>query len=449
MPPASVLTGCRILVGPNEISGVASRIAIALAGGGAEVLFFNEQNHPFDPQIEETTRLRRLLWGPVTTASRWLAKGGLSAVGGVVLARAVKTLAFFKACLWAETVVIIGGKGFFTGVLEYRLLRALGKRVVHVFIGTASRPRYLSGYAKSALRDGRLDARELRRLAGRTRRQARRVRGISRHASLVIENPLCGHFHERPFVNFFKLGVPLNVEALIRHPQSADATPPRVEGKVRVLHSPTMPAIKGSARIQSVIGKLVAEGVPLEYRQLTGIPRTQVLHEITQCDFVVDQLYSDSPLAGFAAEASALGKTAIVGGYGWELFRGFLSPEEQPPTAICHPDQLEDFIRQFALDPVRREEIGLQTRAFLRTQWSEAEFATRFARVVAGDIPPDWWVPPEQVRYCHGLGLEESEARQIIGGLVETFGPESLQVDHLPALRERLVAFGKGRSAGY
>ena len=445
-PPAG-LAGHRILVGPNEIGGVTSRIATALARHGAQVLFFNGRDHPFDPHLEASENLQRLFQHAVGAASRWQAEGGLGAVAGVILTGILKVLAFIKTCVWAQTVVMIGGKGFFGGGLEYAFLRLLGIRVVHVFVGTASRPRYLSGYARNVVKGGQVNAKALKRLARRTRRQAARVRGISRHASLVVENPLCGHFHERPFINWFKLGVPLDVAALERKPRITDATPPRTPGKVRVLHCPSRPEVKGSARIQTVMEKLVREGLPLEFRQVTGVPHGQVLHEIAQADFVVDQLYSDSPLAGFAAEAAAFGKAAVVGGYGWDLFPSFLRPEETPPTANCHPDELENVVRTLTLDAARRNEFGAKARTFLQSQWSEAAFAERFARVVTGDIPADWWFQPNQVRYLQGMGLEEREVRNIIGTLVAAFGESALQVDRIPRLREELAAFGRAKPA--
>lgn len=451
IPRASTtkLTNHRILVGPNDIAGIASRMAIALAAGGADVLFFNGHDHPFNPHLKESANLRRLLGGGVALASRWKGGRGLSRIAGEVLGRALKTLAFIKTCLWAQTCVMVGGKGFFSGGIEYRFLRLLGKRVIHVFVGTSSRPRYQSGYAKSVVKDGVVNVKELKRLASRTKRQAARIRGISRHASVVIENPLCGHFHERPFINWFKIGVPLEVAALENKPRKTDATPPRIEGKVRVLHCPSRPEIKGSTRIRAVIEKLVREGVPIEFRQITGVPHAQVLHEIALADFVVDQIYSDSPLAGFAAEASAFGKAAVVGGYGWKLFSDFLRPEEMPPTAVCHPDELETTVRALALDKTRRDDLGIGARKFLQTQWSEAAFAERFACVVSGNIPDEWLFAPESVRYLHGLGLEENEVRLMIGGLVEQFGPGALRVDHLPELRGQMVAFGKGAPSSY
>ena len=163
----------------------------------------------------------------------------------------------------------------------------------------------------------------------------------------------------------------------------------------------------------------------------------------------MDQLYSDSPLAGFAAEAAAFGKAAVIGGYGWDLFRDFLQPEEIPPTATCHPDSLEEVVRALAQDAGRRDEHGAQARAFLGRRWTEARFAECFTRIVAGDIPADWWYHPERIAYVHGMGLEETTVRQLIGALVKRFGARALQVNHLPQLRERLVAFGAGQPASY
>lgn len=444
---ATGLAGHRILVGPNDIAGITSRMAMALAASGAQVLFFNANDHAFNPHIAESANLRRLYGGAVRVASRWKSKHGLAGIAGSILSRLIKVAAFLKACLWAETVVMIGGKGFFGSGLEYAFLRRLGKRVIHVFVGTASRPRYLSGYAGGVLRDGQVDPKELKRLARRTKRQARRVRGISRYASVVIENPLCGHFQERPFLNWFKLGVPLDVTALEAKPRKTDNTPPRVEGKIRVLHCPSRPEIKGSARIQAAVEKLIQEGVPLELRLVTGVPHAQVLHEIAEADFVVDQLYSDSPLAGFAAEASAFGKAAVVGGYGWDLFLQFLRGEEMPPTATCHPDKLEDCLRSLALDPARRADVGARSRAFLQTRWSAAAFAERFARVVTGDIPADWWMAPKDVSYLQGLGLEECDTRRLVDALIRHHGLGSLQVGHIPSLSAGLKAFAAGKPA--
>lgn len=437
------LAGQRILVGPNDIAGFASRIARALAQAGADVRFFNGQDHPFNPHLAESPRLRRLFGRTIGIASRWRAHGGLRALAGKLLATGAKLAAFAFACGWARTWVMLGGKGFFAGGVEYAFLRLLGKRVVHIFVGTASRPRYLSGSAKSVLKDGRIDLSALRQLARRTRRQAARIRSISRHASVVIENPLCGHFQERPFVNYFKIGVPLDADALLaRAGEGArPADPSAPPDRIRILHGPSRPEIKGSVRIQQVVEQLIRQGWNIDFRQVTGVPHAQMLREMAQCDLAIDQLYSDSPLAGFAAEVSALGRPVVVGGYGWPIFRNFLDPAETPPTAACHPDQLAATLETLLRDPALRRETGESARRFLQEVWSEPAFAARFARIVAGDIPEDWWIRPEQVEYLHGMGLPEPETRAILAAFLQHHGPSALGLEHLPSLAQRFQQF--------
>lgn len=409
----SSLSGRRIVVGPNEVAGVSSRLAQTMAAGGVEVRCFFGHEHPFNPVWPDRPGMRRWFRGTIRWASHLRRRGGLAAGAGGLLAGACKALACLRAWAWADTLVMVGGRGFFGGGGEYRLAGFLGRRVVHVFVGTASRPRFMAGGARAILGATGVDPRRLRRLIERTRRQRRRVGAISREAWLVVENPLCGHFLERPFLNWFKLGNPMDVAALEAEPRITEATPPPSPGKVRVLHGPSRPAVKGTEVIRRIMHQLEAEGMPVEYREVVGVPHGQMLHEIALCDLAIDQLWSDTPLAGFAAEAAALGKPVIVGGYGWDRLRRWLEPEEFPPTVAIHPDQLAETVRELVADPERRERLGRLGREFLLHQWSPEACLERWARLLRGEAPEDWWVRPEQIDYVHGMGLSKSEIREI------------------------------------
>ncbi|RME92684.1 MAG: hypothetical protein D6766_09610 [Verrucomicrobia bacterium] len=423
---AAPLAGRRIVVAPNEIAGVSSRLARAMAATGAEVRCFFGRDHPFHTPLPDGPGLRRWFRRAIGWASRARDAGGPGAAAGSLVAGVCKLLGCLRAWAWADTLVMVGGRGFFGGGAEYALARALGRRVVHVFVGTASRPRIMAGDARSILREDGVDEGRLRRLIERTRRQRRRVAAISRQAWLVVENPLCGHFHSRPFLNWFKLGLPLDVAALEAEPRITDRTPPRQPGRVRVLHGPSRPAIKGTETIRAVVRRLEAEGLPIEYREVTGVPHGQMLHEIAECDLVIDQLWSDTPMAGFAAEASALGKPVIVGGLGWDELRRWLRPEEFPPTIAIHPDRLEAVVRELVPDAERRREAGRRAREFLLQRWSPGAFAERWARVLRGEAPEDWWVRPEEIGHVHGMGLSAEEVRRIAQAAAPALDLEAL-----------------------
>lgn len=111
--------------------------------------------------------------------------------------------AFLFALLKAEACIFIGGRGFIGFPLDYWLLRLFGKKVIHIYIGTASRPRYPSGFARDILKAKQPPSKAIRKLAKRVKRQASRVQAISKAASFAIENPLCYHFHPKLFINSF------------------------------------------------------------------------------------------------------------------------------------------------------------------------------------------------------------------------------------------------------
>ena len=90
-----------------------------------------------------------------------------------------------------------------------------------------------------------------------------------------------------------------------------------------------------------------------------------MLEEIDKCDFVVDQLYSDSPLAGFAAEAASFQKIPVVGGYGWDEIRQTMSEGDIPPAKLCHPDNLLGAVEELCKDVNLRKQMTVSLEEFL------------------------------------------------------------------------------------
>ncbi len=403
-----------IFVGPQEIAGFLTRVAVALSREGAEVMAFKQISSSYHPADPGDPNIQWLFRAAVERLSH--GSGPLAAIMLFI----IKFMAFFRAAVRADSFLFIGGKGFFNIPVDYYLLRLMGKRVVHMYVGTASRPRHMSSYAMDVLSpdSGKAD-KAARRLKRRLDRQRRRVRAISRAASAVIENPLCGHFHERPFINYFVIGMPVDgidkSEDQKPEPEPViDPSNPSAPRTVRILHCPSRPEIKGTAAIEAALTPEVLATLNAELIIRTGIPRTGVLEEISQCDFVIDQLYSDSPLAGFAAEAAIHGKYPIVGGYGWDELRKFTPAEFIPPAGLCHPDELVSLVSELCRNaPLRQRKVN-ELRDFLkRGEWSSQAFAARLMRVMAGDIPAEWMVDPADIRYAHGVGLSEAQAREI------------------------------------
>lgn len=363
-----------------------------------------------------------------------LSGGGLSSRLVAGLIRKVVPWCVFVWSLWAvDAIVFIScTRSFVRGNLDLWVYKWLGKRVIWVYLGTDSRPRYMHGWHHSVL-DPSKKTSAARKLAGRARRQRNRIRRLARLSAVVVGNPLCGHFQERPFINWFHLGFPHDATAF----GSQSATDPRPPGEpLRILHCPSHPHIKGTDRIETTIAKLREDGANISYTRITGMPRAEVLQRLSQCDLVIDELYSDSPMAGFASEAAAFGKPAIVGGYGWECLRAVLPPSAMPPNLLCHPDELESTLRRVLGDEAYRRRVGDEAYHFVNGFWHHEAVVSRFLRLLKDEtIPKEWWCDPQSITYWQGLGAPEAHRRQLITALCEELGPDALSLPDEHAMR--------------
>ena len=328
----------------------------------------------------------------------------------------------------------------FLRTLELPLLRALGKRCVFVFHGGDSRPPYLNGKTLRACGSNPGPA-----LIAEARVIRPRVDRITPCAEFVVDNPLSGHFQSRPFVNWFRLGIPIapqdRLDAL-----RAQARP-RPAGRLVVVHAPSDPASKGTPLIRAALERARQRGHALELVELMGRPNVEVLRELARCDFVVDELYSDVPGAGLAFEAAAFGKPTIVGGYGAQEFARWIDPERVVPTHYCHPAQLDEAIERLCNERDYRLELGARAQAFVQQAYAPAQVAGRYLQLLEGREVADWFVDPQQIRYTHGTGLTEDAARGAIRAVLDAGSERALCLDDKPQLRRELVTFARGLDA--
>ncbi len=317
------------------------------------------------------------------------------------------------------------------GYWDIALLRLFRKRVIFVFHGSDSRPPYISGTVIHSLETNKSLV-NIKELCKKTKKQKEGLRRIEKLAHVVVNNPVYGHFHEMPFVNIMHIGIPFM-------PAEEDA---RLTGKslekisncVRILHAPSHRESKGSDIIQASVERLKEKKYQIDYIEIYNLPHSEVIREIQQCDFIIDQIYSDAPMAGFAAEAAYYGKPAIVCGYlpknQWV---------EQIPTYYCHPRKLEASIELLINDGNFKKDLGRKAERFVKEQWSAAAVAERYHRIIEGDIPEKWWFDPKNITYLHGWGLPEAKLKETVSSYIRKHGLSALQLDDKPALRDRLL----------
>lgn len=420
----------RIHLGPYEVAGYYAHLARGFERLGVLCHYGVLMAHPFAFGVDQAKGLRALaLW--IDRRRRALPPSDprrLAALCLYGLVVAVYGLGTVGRC---DAYIFGFGHSFLPFNLDLPLLRLLGKHViVNLGHGCEMRLPYCDGSYQSP--DGLLQP-SARELVALTRSRARRARWLERWAHVVVGAPLStAPLARRRFVNWFALGVPCAAEQAEPLAQSALAQP---DAPLRLLHSPSHPALKGTAQIRQAVAALQKQGYALEYRELSGCTNAEVLQALQQCDLLLDQLYSDTPMAQLATEAACLGKPALVAGYGLEALRSLVPSDSWPPSLRCHPDALQSTLAEHLRHPDRLRELGASAQRFVSQQWAPEQVARRYLQLIADQIPEAWWVDPQAVQYLKGCGQSEAQTRRAVQAVIADGGVAALQLGHRPALQ--------------
>lgn len=426
----------RVFIGLSEVAGYYRGLKSGFEELGIEATFLDLSTHRFDYGGSDRDGVADLI--RACAKRREETRSRTVRVLWHIFQHALQIVLFLKA-LPKHDVFIFGFFSTFFFFLELPVLKLLGKKVVYQFHGSDSRPPYLNGAIMSRERGT-----TVRECIGMTRTRKVAIRVIERFADLVVDTPPQGHFHERPFVNWLHIGLPCR-PASRAHTQDGVR---RDDGVVRILHSPSRPEAKGSREIGEIMERLKSKGYAIEFVQIVDEPNSVVLEELRRCDFVVDQLYADYGMPGFATEAAWLGKPTVLGGYATDLWEALLPPEETPPTLYRRPDEIEAAIEKLVVDRDYRLEFGRRARAFVEERWSPRLVAGRYLSLLNGDFPEGWIYDPARIRYLHGCCLPEYRARELVAAVIREGGVRALRLRDKPELERAFVEFARGGTPG-
>lgn len=428
----------KIFVGTTEIAGYYAHLSRGLKELGYICDYVSFYDHPYSYGGESKHLLALLikyLRGQRKKANSLVLKFFWS-----ILHEMIKITWAAYSIFWYDVYIFGFGTSLLSNNTDLLVLQMLRKRVIsNLSHGSEARPPYIDGSHQS--KAGEIP--KLQNIYQIAKSTKRRVRLHQKYASVLIGAPFStSHFVERLFINTFAIGLPfLPKSGLADSSLSAEYSGDDASRPIRILHSPSHPAAKGTPQIIQSIRNLQDKGYNIEFVLIHGKPNSEVLEEIFRCDFVVDQIYSDTPMAGFATEAAWFGKPAVVGGYGLDRLRSFVPEGMWPPSLTCHPDGIERAIEFLITHPDVRIRLGKEAQRFVQEKWSAVEVARRYLRIIEGDIPDEWWFNPRQARYLEGFGLPVERTRKIIRAMVEEYGKESLQLNHRPDLLSAFLEF--------
>ena len=429
-----------MFIGLTEVAGYFGNLAKGLGELGIESTFVDLYSHPFEYSKSVGGRDRLVDLHRTLSKRRASAVGDLSALWWAYLQKACVLLIFVRAAFSCDAFIFSSDTTFLR-YLDLWVLRLLRKRIIFVFTGSDHRPSYMNGASVGSLDEG-----SIAHCAALATEIKAKLHVIERLADVVVGHHLCAHFHERSFVPVQLLGFPFTTT---RTPLAASQG--GAERAVRIVHAPSRPKHKGTAEIRLAISRLREQGHAIDFIELVNVPNDVVLDELARCDFVVDELYSDTRMAGLATEAAFLGKPAVVGSYARDkdlAIDGVYPPSAFPPVQFCHPDRLEEAIRELISDVPYRLALGERACEFVRTQWSPSTVAARYVELIDGKVRDAWNFDPRAIRYLHGTGMPESVARAAVGRLVDMFGTRGLQLSDKPAMERAFLDFAAADAEG-
>jgi glycosyltransferase involved in cell wall biosynthesis len=149
------------------------------------------------------------------------------------------------------------------------------------------------------------------------------------------------------------------------------------ERKLRIVHAPSVPKVKGTEYVVKAVEDLKAEGYEIELDLVKNMPHQEAVEHYKQADIVVDQL-----LVGwygvFAIECMALGKPVCV--YIQEDLKSYLP--KAPPLVATSPRDLSVDLRRLIEDEALRSRIGKTARVFVE----QVHDADKIAKYLVKDI---------------------------------------------------------------
>ncbi len=413
----------KIFIGLTEIAGYYGNLKRGFQEIGIECIFINFDYHPYQYGGDDEPNILVIMY---KWSRNQMIKCEHKFLKAPFFASALILKVFiFIWAIYKYNVFLFGfGSSFFNQNIDLRVLKFFNKKVIFTFFGSDGRPPYING---ALLRYNPT----LEYYKTLTRRIKSNIALVEKYADAIITQPAISQFHKRKHGNFISIGHPFS-SSIYENCVNINTT-----DEIVIIHAPSDPIGKGSALIRASINKLELKGYKINFIEITGKPHKDVIDVLQKCDFIVDQVFSDLPMPGFAIEAAWFGKPAVIGGYYVNYIRYDCPPKHIPPSLYCHPDEITSAIERLIVDEEFRLELGKRAQEFVRTKFTPKQVAERYLQIIEGSIPEEFMFDPNTIRYVQGYGMPESQSKEIVRNMIEKFGIESLCISDKSNLERR------------
>lgn len=410
----------RVCIGMGEIAGWGVALEKGLQKQGCCANFYSRKRHPFMYR-EKENKISRFLQCCDDNLNENLHNGILHFLGRVVQEFLMLLFLFYTLCKY-NIFVFIFHNTILWHELDLPILKLFHKKVIIIECGDDIRPPYISGSA--ILHNQLVD------IVRDTKKQKAKAVWSEKYANYIISHPPMALLHEKPCIQMEAFGLINNIESYQLEENWRDDN-----GVTTILHAPSVTWIKGTEEIRKIIYELQEEGYRIKYIEIQGKTNEEVIAALKICDFVVDQVYSDTPLAGFATEAAHFGKPAVVGGEYASYIAQELSSQWIAPSVYVIPSQMKHAIRNLIENVTYRRELGKRAYAFVHNYWEKSQVIERLLRIIHDDIPPEYFFDPKDIQYIYGGYTSLENIQNTIRQIISIYGVDALQINDKPNIK--------------
>ena len=418
----------RIFLGTVEIAGVLTNLEKGLIENGFDVEILTRQEHKFKYSEKKTNVFQKLIF----KLTKLIENNHNNFVRKIfVAAREFVLILIFPYYLFrCNTFIFLAGESILYSNIDLPILRFFRKNIIVEFLGSDSRPTYVNGgFENHAIED----------LIRINKRIKRRISFIEKYATHIVCWPSTAMFFSKQLINGFYIGVPVNIP-------SDNSNINKEKNKIKILHCPSKLKGKGTYIFRKIIDELKLEGYEFEYKELHNVANSIVKEELKTANFVLDQCFSDVPLAVFASEAASYKCPAIVGGYNCkDRYNYFCNELNIPPTDYISPQKIKDEIRFYLDNPSYVLKKGEELYNFVIEHYDYKIITDKMIRIIKNDIPKEWLYSPYDVEYPFGFGLSIIEIQKICKKIISSYGNSALLLDDKPKLKNKILDLCNGK----
>lgn len=409
----------KIFIGFSEVAGYNSNLQKGFNALGIEndLITFGTHKFKYENDLNRSYIQRYIQY----IASKYIGKNIF-----FMFLHTINKIVIFIFALFKYDVFIFSHHGSFLNFYDLPILKFFKKKIIYKFFGSDIRAPYINGgyfYGDELCHDT---------IENMTKNIYLKNKKVIKYADYIINNPAASHLLPREQINTFSIGFPMEINLNNEFIKEANV--------ITILHAPSLKKQKGSDVIKLIIDELKKEGYNIQFIEIFNMPNSEVIKKLQICDFIIDEIFSDSPMAAFCTEAAYCGKPAIIGGY-YDNMKEEFGVNELPPSLYVNPLNIKDAVIKLIEDKDFRISLGEKAHKFVLKHNSPINVAKRYLKLINNEPEVNWIFNPNKISYIYGWGTSKNRLKEFLRDYVEDKGESALYLNHNPKLKQRFLDF--------